>query len=103
MFNPGDEVICVDDRPHVKQMFAGVTFSASLVKGKQYTIREFIPGNLSFVHHEPHVLLNEIVGSIADGDNREYCFKASRFRKAVKTDIGVFEKFKQPISILEDA
>jgi hypothetical protein len=97
MFKPGDEVICINAEPQNNRFFQPSDFSEWPVEGRKYTIRAYRYFELAISEENAHgVLLQEIRGPRNEFYDDEQYLKACRFRKIQKTDIGVFEQFKNP-------
>lgn len=93
MFEPGEQVVCVNDDPVPVQYSGGVeAHNTPLVKGQVYTVRVFYPADT--VHIVPcrgdTYEIRFLVPGIAIGVIGPMgwdCWQASRFRKIQRQDI----------------
>lgn len=83
-FRVGQKVVCVDANCDPNRMFL---YSAALVEGEVYTIREILNDDFGV----PGVFLEEVIGAARLSDGKEFGFYARRFRPLVerKTDTGM--------------
>ena len=77
MFEPGSRVVCVDDRfpPGIRDIF-----NALPVKGREYVVRDLVPGVGWKLNEEPAVYLVELV-NLPNEKGTEPGFACRRFRE----------------------
>lgn len=77
MFEPGQKVVCIDDRfpDGIRDIF-----NALPVKGRQYTVRDLVPGINWQLGEEPAVYLRELV-NLPNSHGTEPGFACWRFRE----------------------
>jgi hypothetical protein len=80
MFEPGQKVICVDDRfpPGIHDFF-----SALPVKGREYTVRDLVPGQDWALNGQPAVYLVEL-RNLPNQHGIEPGFACRRFTEATE-------------------
>lgn len=107
--NPGDLVVCVDDREDAYKQPGGRYRSSldGLTKDRIYTVRDVlrvnVPGTNNHVYPAGGIYLEEIVRRNIPGTAIEAPFARGRFRPCRKTDISVFTALLAPVPVETEA
>jgi hypothetical protein len=97
-FRVGQKVVCI-------RGLEDEVFSAPLVSGSIYTVREIQPAGIGFPANAVGVCVYEIVGLLNEEFQIEYAFVSTRFRPVVsrKTDISALKAILVPGTKIREA